>query len=137
MTNHSSGAKILVVEDEYSISEVCRKALTAEGYDVDLATDGQIALGMISNEHYDLILVDVRLPNMTGIELHRWLARESPEAACRLMFTTGDVLTDDTADYIVHSGRTCLPKPFTPSELRTRVEEELGIDKQPDTEQSS
>ncbi|APV45122.1 Response regulator receiver domain-containing protein [Dehalogenimonas formicexedens] len=127
MTEKASGFRILVVEDEYSISEICKRTLTADGFDVSLATDGHIALRLISEQDYDLILVDVKMPNMTGIEMHYRLTNENPEAARRVIFATGDVF-GDTLDAVAASGCLCLSKPFSPAELRCKVKQALGLD---------
>jgi len=117
--------KILVVEDEPGICEVCRRVLTGEGFEVDCAANGRVAQDMIEEKQYDLCLIDMRTPKMNGKELHQWLQKKYPQLAMRVIFTTGDVMGGDTQAFIEQSGKPFLPKPFTPNELRAIVQEAL------------
>ncbi len=120
------GAKrILVVEDEPAICEVCQRVLTGEGFEVDIAVQGKIAQEMLEKKQYDLCLIDIRLPAMTGKELYQWLKEKHPLLASRVIFTTGDVMGGDTQIFLEQTDRPLLPKPFTPDELKTIVRETL------------
>ena len=126
MKNFGAGVKrILVVEDEPAISQVCLRALTGEGFEVDIASDGRIAQDMIERKQYDLCLVDVRTPKMNGKELYQCLLKKYPQLVRRLIFTTGDVMGGDTKDFLKQAGRPVLPKPFTLDELKAIVRETL------------
>jgi len=72
------GKRILVVDDSITVREVERKLLTERGYEVDLAADGLEAWSLIRHGHYDLIITDVDMPNMDGIELVVQV-KDSPE----------------------------------------------------------
>ncbi len=127
MKTRESGVKrILVVEDEPAISNVCRRVLTAEGFKVDIAVNGKVAQDMIKEKQYDLCLIDIRLPTMTGKELYQWLEKKYPQLASRVIFTTGDVMGGDTQILLEQTSRPLLPKPFTPAELKAVVRETLG-----------
>ena len=117
--------KILVVEDEPVISDVCRRVLTGDGLEVDIAANGKVAQGMIGENRYDCCLIDVRTPAMNGKELYQWLQKRSPRLASAVIFTTGDVMSGDTKGFLEQSGRLFLPKPFTPGDLRAIVKEAL------------
>lgn len=65
----SKKQKILIVEDEKSLSNALKKALITQGYMVEVASDGQIAVQKIQNSTYDLILLDMYLPKVEGLEL--------------------------------------------------------------------
>ena len=126
MKKPGAGAKrILVVEDEPAISDVCRRVLTSEGFEVDIAINGKIAQDMIEKKQYDLCLSDIRTPEMNGKELYQWLKEKHPELANRVIFTTGDVMSGDTQSFLEQAARPFLPKPFTPGEIRTVVQEAL------------
>jgi CheY-like chemotaxis protein len=107
-----------VVEDEPVISRLCQRILTAEGFDVDIAMNGLIAKKMADDKSYDLCLTDIRTPDMNGIELYEHLEQEHPELACRVIFTTGDVMSGYIAQSLEGNKRPFLPKPFTPDELK-------------------
>ncbi len=126
MKNFSGGAKrILVVEDEPAISQVCLRVLTSEGFDVDIAVNGKVAQGMIEEKQYDLCLIDIRTPTMNGKELYQWLEEKHHQQAERVIFTTGDVMGGDTITFIEQTDRPYLPKPFTPDDLKAVVRETL------------
>lgn len=117
--------RLLVVEDEPSISDVCRRVLTREGYAVEIAANGKVAQGMIGSKPYDLCLLDIRTPAMNGKELYEWLQEKYPQLTKRVIFTTGDVLEGDTKSFIEGTGRPFLPKPFSPDDLKAIVRETL------------
>ena len=118
--------RILVVEDEPTISRVCKRTLTGEGFEVDIAANGSIAEGMLEEKEYGLLLIDIRTPVMDGKELCQWITERHPELVKRIIFTTGDLLGSDTQRFVEQSDRLFLPKPFTPDLLRTVVQEALG-----------
>ena len=123
---NSSVKKILVVEDETAISDVCRRVLTGEGFEVDIAVNGKVAQNMIiGGKHYDLYLIDIRTPEMNGVELYQWLEEKYPVVTNRVILTSGSVMGGDTMAFVEQSGRAFLPKPFTPAELRAIMKESL------------
>ena len=117
--------RVLVVEDEPVISLVCSQALRGEGFEVDIAANGNIAEGMLEKKEYDLILIDIRTPVMNGKQLYQSINDKHPDLTDRVIFTTGDLLGGDTKSFLEQSGRLFLPKPFTPDELKTIVGEAL------------
>ena len=117
--------RILVVEDDPAISDVCQRVLTSEGVEVDIAVNGKIAQGMIEERQYDLCLFDIMTPEMNGKELYQWLKEKHPQQASRVVFTTGDVMGGDTQSFLEQTGGLFLPKPFTPDELRAIVRQTL------------
>jgi Response regulator containing CheY-like receiver, AAA-type ATPase, and DNA-binding domains len=117
--------KILVVEDEPMICEVCRRVLIGEGFEVDCAVNGMVAQDMIEGKQYDFCLIDMRTPKMNGKELYQWLQKKYPQLAVRVIFTTGDVMGGDIQSFLEQSGRPFLRKPFTPAELKTIVQVSL------------
>lgn len=117
--------RILVVEDEPVISELCQRIFTSEGFEVDIAINGRVAQNILEEKQYDLCLIDIRTPEMNGIELYQWLKEKYPQQVDRVIFTTGDVMDGDTVTFIEQTGRPYLPKPFTPDELKAIVREAL------------
>ena len=124
-TSDGSVKRVLVVEDEPAICEVCRRVLISEGFEVDIAVNGKVAQDMIEEKQYDLCLSDIRTPSMNGKELYQWLKEKHPQIASRVIFTTGDVMDGDIQSFLEHAARPFLPKPFTPDELRATVRETL------------
>lgn len=115
--------QILVVEDEPTIGRVCSKALTGDGFEVDIAVNGSIAERMIEEKKYDVLLIDIRTPVMNGKELYQWINERHPELANQVIFTTGELLGSATEKFVEQSGRPFLPKPFTPDILKATVKE--------------
>jgi CheY-like chemotaxis protein len=118
-------AKILVVEDEPTICKMCALTLTGEGFGVDIAANGKIAGTMLVSREYDLILVDIKMPDMDGKQLYQMIVKEYPQLINGVIFTSGDVLSGDTERFIKKSGRLFLPKPFTIVELKSVITEGL------------
>ena len=116
-----NGKSVLVIEDEPCIALVCMRTLTTEGFQVDIAINGEIALEMWRKKDYDLCISDIRTPRMNGIELYRQLESECPESVYKFIFTTGDMLSGNVKTFLEETGRPCLPKPFAPENLRAIV----------------
>jgi two-component system NtrC family sensor kinase len=115
----SPGAgRILLVDDEPHILHYMRATLTAWGHQVDVASDGAEAIAHALDGRYDLIITDVRMPNMGGRELYERLRHDAPQVAERVVFSTGDTVRDDTLAFLEHAGRPVLHKPFKLAELR-------------------
>jgi two-component system NtrC family sensor kinase len=118
--------RILLVDDEPHILHYMRATLEAWGHRVDLATDGEEAVARARDGAYDLIITDVRMPNLGGRELYERLSREAPAAAARVVFSTGDTVRDDTMAFLERAGRPVLHKPFKLAELRQVLAAALG-----------
>lgn len=129
MTDHldSGATNVLVIEDEPSIAEICERVLDLDGLNVDIAPNGKMALTMLGNNSYGLLILDIRIPYINGIELYKWLEETHPQLALRTIITTGSVMSKETIDYIKSTGRPFLPKPFTPRELQAIVRETLAL----------
>lgn len=121
--SNANGKRILVVEDEQVISQICVRILGAEGFEVDIAINGQVAKDMVSQKEYALCLIDIRTPVMNGMALYRCLKEEHPELTGRVLFTSGDVLSSGIAAFLREVKKPYLRKPFTPDELITAVRE--------------
>ena len=117
---------MLVVDDEPHILHYMRATLEAWGHRVDVATDGEEAVARARDGAYDLIITDVRMPNLGGRELYERLSREAPAAAARVVFSTGDTVRDDTLAFLERAGRPVLHKPFKLAELRQVLATALG-----------
>jgi DNA-binding NtrC family response regulator len=111
----------LVIEDEPLIRRICVQALLSEGFEVDVAENGLIAVEMASLKAYDLFVSDMRTPAMDGIQFYKYLSKNAPNLALRVIFTTGDVLSPYVSSFLGTHRCTCLPKPFIPDDLRAIV----------------
>ncbi|MCL2150840.1 MAG: response regulator transcription factor [Coriobacteriia bacterium] len=109
---------ILVVDDESSITEFVRYNLKKEGYEVDVAADGATALSMAISANYDLIVLDVMLPNLDGYEVVRRLRATSSVPV--LFLSARDTELDKVVGLEI-GGDDYLAKPFGVRELLARV----------------
>lgn len=110
--------RILVVDDESSITEFVRYNLKKEGYEVDVAADGAAALAMATSASYDLIVLDVMLPNLDGYEVVRRLRATSSVPV--LFLSARDTELDKVVGLEI-GGDDYLAKPFGVRELLARV----------------
>lgn len=115
------GLTALVVDDEDGVADLLAEILTASGFEVTIAEDGQAALNRLRNETFSIILSDLRMPGLDGPSLFARLRSEKPGLAERIVFVTGDTLSPDVADFLRDCGRPCLEKPFAPDDVRRAV----------------
>lgn len=118
--------KILVVDDEPIVSHVCACAMESAGFVVDTACSGEVAKSMVAQTDYALCLVDIKTPVINGFRLYRYLKKAMPDLADKVVFTRGDTLNSNMAEFLSETGQPCLVKPFTPTELRKAVSEALN-----------
>jgi len=117
--------RLLIVEDEPIIREMCLRILTSRGFAVQLAPDGLAGMEQLSQKHFDLCIIDIKMPGMSGKELYNWLVENRSETAKRVIFTTGDTMSESVLAYINKSGRPVLVKPFTSAELVEIIRQNL------------
>jgi CheY-like chemotaxis protein len=123
---HTNGKSALVVEDEPGIAKVCARTLSAEGFEVKIAVNGKAALDLLGQKEYDLCFIDIRTPEMNGVELYQQLEEKHPHLVDKVIFTSGDVLSGNIESFLEKANRPFLPKPFTPDELRAIVKTVIG-----------
>jgi len=120
-----SKKRILVIEDEPTIGLLCKRVLTASGFDVDVVNNGLDAKKVAEEKDYALCVSDVRLPGMTGIELYEhWEATKNPIAE-RVVFITGDTMSNYIRDFLKRAERPSVMKPFEPEDLVEAVRKAL------------
>ena len=113
--------RVLVVDDEPIICRVCRKILVAQGFEVETALDGRDALDLARVRRFDLYVSDLRMPEMTGMELYEQLRLEQPALAEHVIFITGDILSPDIHEFLNRVRSPLIAKPFTPGDLSGTV----------------
>lgn len=111
--------RVLIVEDEEYIARFLKKGLEEESYAVDVAGDGPMALDWVAGASYDLILLDIMLPGLTGFEVCRIL-RQRGVATPILILTARDEV-DDRVTGLDAGADDYLPKPFAFKELLARM----------------
>jgi DNA-binding NtrC family response regulator len=118
-----STGKILVVDDEDIVRTSCSRTLSPEGYEVRLAKNGAEGLKMANEERFDLVLTDLKMPDMDGIEVLRIIKEQWPETA--VIIVTGYQTVDTAVKAIKLGAYDYIEKPFTPDALITAVREAL------------
>ena len=112
--------KILVMEDEISMAEGLKMVLSEDGYKVDIAGDGQSALDYFKRDSFDLLLADLRLPDMDGMDVIKQLKQDLPLAD--VVVITGYPSVDTAVSSANLGVRDYLRKPFTEDEIKAVVQ---------------
>jgi CheY-like chemotaxis protein len=111
------GASVLVVEDEPALAAAVAEGLTDAGFQVDRAGDGEEALARVQDRDYDLIVCDLKMPRVDGMQFYRAIATTRSVLATRVIFVTGDVAGTDAEHFLEETGCRWLAKPFRLSDL--------------------
>jgi CheY-like chemotaxis protein len=119
--------KILVVDDEPVVRRLLSQILTAEGHEVEATDDGKDALNRIKGNRYSLILLDMKLPGMSGSELYERIKEISESLAQRVVFITGDVMGADTEAFLARTEVPYIHKPFDVKQLKAEIGRLLAI----------
>jgi len=113
---------ILVVDDEQDICEVISQILSTNGHKVFATTDAGKALRMLETESIDMIISDVRMPGLCGPDLYRVVKNVAPRFSQRILFITGDSLSNDVVAFFKENACPYMEKPLHPGELISMVE---------------
>ncbi|MBA3391407.1 MAG: response regulator [Deltaproteobacteria bacterium] len=113
-------ARILVVDDEPMITTVLSRVLSAE-HEVRATASAIEALELVRANNYDVILCDVMMPQMTGMEFHERLLAENPDQAARIVFMTGDAFTAAARAFLDEVPNDRLEKPFDTATLHALI----------------
>jgi CheY-like chemotaxis protein len=121
----TAGKAILIVDDEASIRSALAYLLRRDGHAVETAMNGVLALEKLQSRSFDLILCDLRMPELDGPGLYQALQDRSPPLVQGFIFLTGDTLNAETTEFLERVGAPRLTKPFTAAEARRVVEQAL------------
>ena len=113
---------LLVVDDEPHIRDLLRKYLEMERYMVDLAADGQEAWRKLANMDYNCVILDLKMPGMSGPELYQRMQSISESLASKVVFISGDTVSPDTREFVSQTGNSLLTKPFNLEEMLQAVQ---------------
>lgn len=108
----TAGRSILIVDDEEYIRELLRQVLTEKGYTVKTASTADDALRQMEAKTFDAVVVDIKMPGMGGKEIYSHIQKNRPDFASKMLFITGDVLSDDTQLFLERTGSKYIEKPF-------------------------
>jgi len=116
-----AGLSVLIVDDEEAVRRPMARFLARRGAQVDEAPDGADALARLGAQHPDVILVDLRMPRMSGVELYEQLEETRPELAARVMFLSGDISQLSEPGNTPVARERVLVKPLELGELERRI----------------
>jgi PAS domain S-box-containing protein len=121
-----AGRAVLVVEDEAALAAAVAEGFTDAGFVVDRAGDGEEGLARIARRPYDLVVCDLKMPRVDGIQFYRAAASANPALARRIIFVTGDVAGTDAERFLEETGCRWLAKPFRLADLLRAAREVLA-----------
>lgn len=121
--------RVLIVDDESTIRIALRRFFTRMGWTVEEASNGEVALSILTLDaqqreqpRFSVVLSDLRMPGLSGIELYERLRREQPWVLERIVFSTGDVVSEEAAAFVRDTDCIVLQKPFELAALREMVD---------------
>ncbi len=118
--------RILVIDDEVEIRTAIRRML--KKYEVIEAGSGKEARQVLQNDRaFDLILCDIMMPEMSGVDLHEWLVETYPSSARQVVFITGGAFTPRTREYLSKVGNLLIEKPFETAAFKKIVSELIVV----------
>jgi len=118
-----SQARILVIDDDESMRDSCRQALARKAGRIEVAEDGLTGLGILEKEAFDLVILDLRMPGLSGMEVLNRIKQEYPEVV--VVVITGYATVESAVEAMRRGAYDFLPKPFTPESLRAIVDRAL------------
>ncbi len=119
MEHKHFGYRILVVDDEPTVCEACHETLAIEGYMVDTVLSGEEALKTLQTNTYDIILVDLKMPGMSGLEVLEKVKEVAPKADMVMM--TGYATVESAVEAMKLGAIDYIKKPFTNRELSDKI----------------
>ena len=122
----AASCSVLVVDDEPEVAEVLADILTLDGHEVETAPSGNSALRILAEREFDVILTDMRMPDVDGPGLYTRIKNAYPHLVERIVFITGDALGPSIRSFLDQTGLPHLEKPVTPDEMRTAVQQAMA-----------
>ena len=118
---------VLLIEDEPAVMSYVRAVLERSGYAVVCCESGADGIRQLADGEFLGIVSDMRTPGgVNGADVYDWIVSNRPELASRLVFITGDVANEDTAETLRRTGTPCVEKPFRVQQFISVVEQTMG-----------
>ncbi len=112
---------VLIIDDEPEIAETLADILRADGNAIEIASSGRRAIERLEAREYEIILSDLRMPDIDGPALYRWIKENKPHLIGRVAFVTGDTLGRDVEGFLKEVSAPYIEKPFLPEEVMDLV----------------
>jgi two-component system, OmpR family, alkaline phosphatase synthesis response regulator PhoP len=120
--DESEPGVIVVADDDDDILDLVALTLERSGHVVHRARDGEEALELVKRQRPDLVVLDVSMPKLDGLELTRLLREDPDTSAVRIVLLTALVQESDVSDGLAAGAHDYVRKPFSPQELQERVD---------------
>ena len=114
-------ASILIVDDEPNVQRVLKEVLSEDGHKVEITDNAMDALDLVDDNSYDLIVLDIVMPGMNGIELYKKIKEKESSTNGKMLFITGDILNKDTESFLNEINANFIVKPFDVRYFKHRV----------------
>lgn len=111
--------RVLVIDDEARIQDACKRMLTSEGCEVDVAGNGEEGLAKIQKCHFDIVLLDLMMPGLSGVEVLSDIKSRHPDTV--IIVITGYATLEHSIETMKKGAFDFLSKPFSPQELRVVI----------------
>lgn len=123
--------KILVIDDNKDITDLLTKVLSIGGHEVKASNDGKQGLELIMNEKFDIVFLDIAMPDFSGLDVIDSLINNNKIKSTKIVLFTASSITDDEVNKLVEKGiHSCLRKPVRMDALFAKVDEiakEMGV----------
>ena len=113
--------RILVVDDEDNLRDVLVEVLKRDGHEVDSAVDGAEGVRHAQEQRYDLVVTDLRMPNLEGPDLYRVIRERYADNPPRFIFMSANTGIEEYATFLAETGEPALEKPFNLADMRQVV----------------
>ena len=123
-----ASATILVLDDEPCIADLLSEMLRLLGFDPTTCNSPLVALDLLASRQFDVVLSDYRMPQMNGAEFFRRVVTQYPELRSRVVFLTGDTMTEETHQFMSTQGSRYLCKPFDIASVQQIISEIVAQD---------
>jgi len=117
--------RILLVDDDEIMRDSCRQILSKDGYNVKIARDGIEGFNILKEDSFDLVLLDLKMPGMSGLEVLKRIKENDPETV--VIVVTGFATVESAVEAMKLGAYDFLPKPFTPAEFRMIINRALKM----------
>jgi len=118
--------RILLVDDEEVVLDLLVDILQSERHQIETASNGRDGLKKIREGEFDLIILDLKMPDMTGQQVYEEVLSENPAMRNRMIFVTADTVSLDVEQFLIRTGCLCISKPFAIDSVLAGVREVLG-----------
>ncbi|HUS73630.1 MAG TPA: sigma-54 dependent transcriptional regulator [Sedimentisphaerales bacterium] len=118
-----SQTNILIIDDEETMRDSCRQTLSRDGHGIEVAESGSKGLSLLEAESFDLVILDLKMPGLSGMEVLKKIKQNDPEAM--VIVITGYATVESAVEAMKRGAYDFIPKPFTPDSLRVIVKRAL------------